>query len=46
MFEIDVQLTMDGVVVVAHDEDLNRVCGLQDDKPVLFTNTKFDVRLF
>lgn len=27
LLELDVHLTKDGQVVVAHDEDLNRVCG-------------------
>ena len=28
LLECDVQMTKDGVVIVAHDDDLKRICGV------------------
>lgn len=41
MFELDCHITKDGKVVVAHDNNLNRLCGV--DK--LISETNYDVKL-
>lgn len=39
VFELDCHLTKDGQVVVAHDNNLNRLCGVNK----LISETNYDV---
>lgn len=44
--ELDVQLSKDGDVVVFHDDDLKRVCGVEARVDALTTQELFALRLF